>query len=268
MLDGMSGPEKSAAVDDVLTICAISVAACMLTTMLHEGLGHAAVAILTLHASGTLTTVAWSSVSGSRWVFAAGTLVNLATALIFRLLLQQARKAWASLRFFLWVTMAFSLFAGTGYFFYSGVTDFGDWAAVIGGLHPHWIWRMGLIVVGAASYYFSIRIVGANLVRFMGVSLDDLLRFRRLTVLPYVSALLIDGFAGLLNPFGLKYVLLSALAATAGANCALLWLRHYIPKNVVPELRGDALSRSYVWIVAAAVLAVVYIVILGPGIRL
>lgn len=265
----MLSTEKSAVVfEDALTLCAISVIACMLATMLHEALGHAAVAMLMLHASGTLTTVAWSSAIGSRLVSAGGTLVNLATALVCWLLLRVARNTSASLRFFLWVTMTFSLFAGTGYFFYSGVTDFGDWAAVIDGLHPHWLWRVGLIVMGAASYYVAMRIVGSTLVRFLGVPLDDLVRFRRFTVLPYVSALLIDGFAGLLNPFGLKYVLLSALASTAGANCALLWLRHYIPKSIASEAHREPLSRSYAWIVTALVLAAVFIGVLGPGVRL
>lgn len=269
MLSGMSSTGRSAAVfDDVLTLCAISVVACMLATMLHEALGHAVVAMLTLHASGTLTTLAWSSASGSRLVFAGGTLVNLATALVCWLLLRAAGKASIRLRFFLWITMTFSLFAGTGYFFYSGITDFGDWAGVIDGLSPRWLWRVGLIAVGAVSYYVAMRIVGSTLVRFLGVSPDDLVRFRCFTVLPYVSALLIDGFAGLLNPFGLKYVLLSALAATAGANCALLWLRHYIPKSVVPGVRREPLARSYVWIVSAAALAAVFIGVFGPGVKL
>jgi hypothetical protein len=265
----MSAKDESAVVlDDVLTLCAISVIACMLATMLHEALGHAAVAILTLHVSGTLTTVAWSSERGSRLVLAGGTLVNLATALILWLLLRVARDASASLRFFVWVTMTFSLFSGTGYFFYSGVTDFGDWARVIDGLHPHWLWRVGLIVVGAASYYLSMRIVGSTLVRSMGVSLEDVARFRRFTVVPYVSALLIEVCAGWLNPFGLKYVLLSAAAATGGANCALLWMRHYLSKNITPGPRREPLVRSYAWIVAAVFLSAIFIGILGPGVHL
>ena len=75
MLDGMNRtlpstagpnpPTQTAAVDDIPTLCAISIVASMLSTMLHEGLGHAAVAIATLHASGTLTTVAWSSATAT-----------------------------------------------------------------------------------------------------------------------------------------------------------------------------------------------------------
>jgi len=47
--------------DDALTVCAISLLAAILSDLLHEGLGHAATALLTGTKSGLLTTVAWSS---------------------------------------------------------------------------------------------------------------------------------------------------------------------------------------------------------------
>lgn len=256
------------ALDDVATICAISVLACMLSTMLHEGLGHAAVAIATLHASGTLTSLAWSSTQNSRLVDAGGTLVNLISALVFWLLLRAARNASPTLRFFLLITMSFNLLTGTGYFFYSGVSNFGDWAQVIEGLQPHWLWRVGLIVLGIASYYGAILIIGSSIVRYMGVPANDARRFQRLTWLPYFSAIVIDGVAGLLNPFGMRYVFLSALAATAGGQCGLLWLRHYIPRSVHPGPNSEPVPRGYAWIIVAIVCAAIFISVFGPGVHL
>lgn len=260
-------PAKAAALDDAATICAISIIAEMLSTMLHEGLGHAAVAIATLHASGTLTSLAWVSAQDSRLVLAGGTLVNLVAAGVFWLLLRAARRARPALRFFLLISMTFNLLAGTGYFFFSGVSNFGDWAGVIDGLHPHGLLRAGLVVLGVASYWGAIVLVGSSLVRRMGVAPDDARRFRRLAWLPYFAALIVDGVAGLLNPIGWQYVFLSALAATAGGNCGLLWLRYYIPKRVQPGERA-VVGRSYPWIVAAAVLAVIFIGVFGPGVHL
>ncbi|MFZ0663592.1 MAG: hypothetical protein WAM66_12930 [Acidobacteriaceae bacterium] len=256
-----------AALDDTLTICAISAIAIILSTMLHEGLGHAAVAIATLHASGTLTSLAWVSAQDSRLVLAGGTLVNLVAALVFWLLLRAARHARPTLRFFFLMTMTFNLLAGTGYFFFSGVSNFGDWAGVIEGLNPHGLLRAGLVAVGVVSYYGAIVLVGSSLVRYMGVAANDARRFRLLTWLPYFAALVIDGVAGLLNPIGWQYVFLSALAATAGGNCGLLWLRYYIPRRVQPG-EPAIIGRSYAWIVAAAVLAVIFIVVFGPGVHL
>lgn len=255
------------ALDDPLTICAVSAMAIILATMLHEGLGHAAVAIATLHASGILTSLAWSSAYDSRLVLAGGTLVNLIAALIFWLLLRAARRSHPALRFFLLISMTFNLFAGTGYFFYSGVSNFGDWSGVIAGLHPHGLLRAALIVVGVASYYGAVVLVGSSIVRYMGAPAGGTRRFRRLTWTPYFTALIVDGIAGIFNPFGWQYVFLSALAATAGGQCGLLWLRYYIPKRVQPGERA-IVKRSYAWIIIALVLTAIFIAVLGPGIHL
>src|ERR1700733_4816553 len=83
--------------DDALTLCAISVVASMVATMVREGLGHAALALSTGATSGVLSSVAWSSVFDSRLVSAGGTLVNLAAAPPLSLLLQTAREEPASL---------------------------------------------------------------------------------------------------------------------------------------------------------------------------
>ncbi|MGH9585470.1 MAG: hypothetical protein ACRD3F_00845 [Acidobacteriaceae bacterium] len=276
ILDGMRDATEAvvrprtsakATLDHAPTICAISVIAIMLSTMLHEGLGHAAVAIVTLHASGTLTSLAWSSSYDSRLVMAGGTIVNLIAGFVFWLLLRAAKNSRPSVRFFFLISMAFNLLAGTGYFFFSGVSNFGDWAGVIQGLHPHWLLRVALVVVGVASYYGAIVLVGVSTVRYMGVEVSDARRFRRLLWVPYFAALIIDGIAGVFNPFGWQYVFLSALAATAGGNCGLLWLRYYLPKRLQPGERA-AISRSYAWIAVAAVLAAVFVVVFGPGVHL
>ncbi len=247
----MSSHSQSSAKDDVLTLCAISILASMLDTMLHEGLGHAAVALLTGAHSGILSTVAWSSEYDSRLVAAGGTIVNLIAGVAFWLVLRTARYASLQLRFFLLIAMAFNLFAGTGYFFFSGVTNFGDWAQVIAGMHPYWLWRAGLVVIGVAAYYTAMRAVAASLVRYLGVPMSDRARFRRLTWTAYFSAILIGLIAGLRNPLGLPLVFESALPATAGAQCALLFLMYYVPGSTMPGADSKLVARNYAWIIIA-----------------
>src|SRR5579864_8883263 len=60
--------------DDALTVCAISLLSAMKANVLHEGLGHGALALMTGAQSGVLTTVAWSSAFDSRLVALGGTL--------------------------------------------------------------------------------------------------------------------------------------------------------------------------------------------------
>src|SRR5271156_3535048 len=152
--------------DDVATICAISLLAAMVANVVHEGLGHAATALLSGTQSGVLSTVAWSSDFDSRLVAAGGTLANLAAALVFWIALRGAKGASVRLRYFLLMSLAFNLFVGTGDFFFSGVTNFGDWAVVIAGLQAHWLWRTLLVVAGVAAYYGAVLVVGSALVRY------------------------------------------------------------------------------------------------------
>jgi hypothetical protein len=257
-------PEQ--AKDDVLTVVAISFVAEMLGDVVHEGLGHAAVALLTGAKSGVLSTVAWSSEGDSRLVAAGGTLANLAAALVFWIVLRRVTRGSVRWRFFLLTSLAFNLFAGTGYFFFSGVTNFGDWAAVIDGLSAHWLWRSLLVGGGIASYFGAVLVVGTGLVRYVGVPRNDLRRLRKLTWIPYVSAVVLLSVAGLLNPIGIQLMWQSALPAAAGAHSGLLWLMYYIPRKTVPERASEGIGRSYGWIVVAVGLSLVFVFVLGRGI--
>jgi hypothetical protein len=261
-------PAPAEAKDDVLTVCAISFLAEIVANVMHEGLGHGATALLTGAKSGVLTTVAWSSEFDSRLVEAGGTLANLAAALVFWIALRSATGGSVRLRFFLLTSLAFNLFAGTGYFFFSGVTNFGDWAAVIGGLHARWLWRALLVVGGIASYYGAVFVVGTGLVRYVGVPRSDARRLRNLTFIPYFSAVLLLCAGGLLNPIGMQLMWQSALPGAAGAHSGLLWLRYYIPKKTVPEQRSDGIERSYAWILVAVAFSVAFVFVLGRGITL
>jgi len=260
--------KPNSSIDDALTICAISLVATILTNVLHEGVGHGLTALLSGAPSGVLTTVAWSSAFDSRLVEAGGTLVNLAAALVFWLALRNSENATMPLRYFLLITCAFNLFTGTGYFFFSGVTNFGDWADVISGLHPHWLWRTLLVVGGATTYYAAVVVVGIGLVRYVGVPRDLQKRMRKLTFVPYLTAVLLSSVAGLLNPLGIQLLWQSALPATAGGKSGLVWLQYYIPRGTVPNRESENLRRSYTWIVIAAILTSVYVVVLGRGITL
>lgn len=266
--DAPQRQQPASTADDALTVCAVSIVAGILTNVLHEGVGHGLTALLTGANSGVLTTVAWSSAFDSRLVEAGGTLVNLGAAFVLWLALRSTMHASMSVRYFLLATFAFNLFTGTGYFFFSGVTNFGDWAAVISGLHPHWLWRALLVIVGAASYYAAVVVVGVALVRYVGIPRQQQGRLRKLTIIPYISVILLASVAGLLNPLGIQLLWQSALPATAGGQSGLLWLHYYIPRGTEPKPASEHLRRNFAWVGVASVLACLYIVFLGRGITL
>jgi len=254
--------------DDAITICAISVVAAIVGVMLHEGIGHAALALLTGTQTGVLSAVAWSSARDSRLVAAGGTLVNLAAGLIFWLGMQRAHNASANTRLFLLLSCAFNLFTGTGYFFFSGVTNFGDWAVVIAGIQPYWLWRTLLIAAGMVLYYGAVLVVGVGIVRYLAIPAQDRKRLQTVTWLPYLCAIVVLTAGAALNPFSIQLVWQSALPSTAGANSGLLWLQYYIPRRATPQRPVRAINRSYAWIVVATACALVYIFVVGRGITL
>jgi hypothetical protein len=259
-------PSEVSAKDDRFTVIAISALACILGDILHEGLGHGVTAWLSGAHRVTLSTVAMQcDIPETRWISANGTLANLLFAGIFWLLLLRPRRYRPVTRYFLVLTMAGNLFSGTGYFLFSGFSNFGDWAAVIRGLQPHWLWQLGLIVVGLVSYYLSMLVVAAQLKAFQ----EKNQRSRRLRVLcwiPYFTDGALAGLAGLLNPMGLFYVLASALPSTLGANAGLLSLPWMMWRARTSEdEQVGPIGRNVAWIATAAVASLLFIFVLGRG---
>ncbi len=259
-------PEAASGKDDKLTVIAISACACILQDVLHEGLGHGVTAWLSGAHSLTMSTVALQSDIDTRWIAANGTLVNLFFAALFWLLLLKPQRYKPATFYFLVLAMAGNLFTGTGYFLFSGFANFGDWEVVIRGLQPHWMWRVGLILLGVASYYGSMLLVGGKLKQFHGRD-ENSARLRVLCFIPYFADGLLALVAGVLNPAGLFYVVVSALPSTLGANAGLLSLPSIMHNwTVSPEERREPIYRSTAWIAIGAIASLFFIVVLGRGI--
>jgi hypothetical protein len=251
--------------DDKLTVIAISALAYILQNILHEGLGHGVTAWLSGAHHIIMSTVALQSDMDTRWIAANGTVVNLLFAAIFWLLLLRPQSYRPTTRYFLVLAMAGNLFT-TGYFLFSGIFNFGDWAAVIRGLQPDWMWRLGLVVLGVASYYASMLVVAAKLKAFQSNGESS----PRLSVLcwtPYFTDALLAGLGGLFNPLGLFYVIAAALPSTLGANAGLLSLPRMMRGwSGSDEWQVGPMRRSAAWIATAAVASLLFIFELGRGI--
>jgi hypothetical protein len=161
--------------------------------------------------------------------------------------------------------MAGNLFTGTGYFLFSGVFNFGDWAAVIRGLQPHWLWQLGLVVLGAISYFASMLVVGEKLKSFRREK-ESSPRVRRLCWTPYFSDGVLASLGGLMNPAGLFYVIASALPSTLGANAGLLSLPGMMRRpQTNDEDRVMPIRRGIGWIAIGAVASLLFIFVIGRG---
>jgi hypothetical protein len=253
--------------DDRATLVALAAIACAVQDVLHEGLGHAGTAWWSGAHRIAISTVAMQSDLDTRWISANGTLVNLLFAAIVWLVLRRAARFQPATRYFLVLVLMGNLFTGTGYFLFSGVMNFGDWAAVIRGFEPHWAWQLGLVVLGAASYWASMLIVGAELEPFREKG-GRSPRLMRLCYTPYFTDGALAGLAGLMNPIGLFYVIASALPSTLGANAGLLSLPFVMQgrKRVHEAEPVGVIARSPLWIAAGVLVCLVFIVVLGRGV--
>lgn len=261
--------------DDLWTLVAFGVLAYMISNVLHEGLGHGGVAWLSGAHRITVTSTYMEAGMDTRWILAAGTLVNLAVGLLGLAVLRGLRPTKMPmsmpLRLFIWSFTAFNLLLGTGYFLFSGIGGIGDWAEWMKGLAPIWGWRVGFALLGAVSYFASAWLLARELAAIAG---RGEARLRRMTWILYFAGGVTACVAGVRNPMGWKLVLISAAASSLGGASGLMW----IPSIAARVARGvqerDAaapvptmpLDRMPMLWVTAAVLLAEYVWFLGPGI--
>ena len=257
--------------DDWLTLASFGVIAFACADVSHEALGHG---LATLAIGGKpllLTTCNFVSQGHyTRWI-AAGGLMNLAVGSASLAAVRLIRGLTPLLRYWLVLVAAFNLFFAFGYPAYSGIARFGDWAAVISGLQPPWLWRSLLVVIAVLGYYGTMKLLAGPLAPFaasLTLPALDKARLARLTTIPYLAAILLACLAGARNPGGWLTMLTAGFPAAAAAF-GLTQMDHliHLPSNQVPAENISFLQRSYPWIIAGTLTAIFFIGVLGPGIR-
>ncbi len=266
------GPEHRS---DVLTVAGIALVAYALANLLHEGLGHGGAAIAVGARPLVLSSLHFESdASGlapwaGRVISAGGTVVNLLAALLAVVLLRSGRVAWPGARFFLWLFATINLMQGTGYFLFSGIGGIGDWASVVAGWRPAWLWRVGLTVIGGALYGLATARMMEALRSFLPADRGRTLsEAYRLTLTPYLVGAGLYCVSGAFNPAGSALVLVSGVAASLGGTSGLAWGPQFLrgePEQ--PVVDPQPIERSWVWIVAGLVVGVAFVAVLGPGVR-
>jgi hypothetical protein len=248
-------------------IAAVTSVAYVLCDLLHE-FGHATATLLPLGVRAlSISTIGLSTSSSSAVVAAAGPLVNVALSLTLFLAASSAlSSAW---RYFAWLFGTVNLFNATAYFLYSAVLGSGDWAVVFNALASPSLWRpaVGLAGLGlyAGSIYASLlalrRLVAAGIIAESNVD-------RYCTSSYWLGGALITAGA-VFNPENPWFILTSGAATGLAAMIGLLLLPPLLLRS---SSNGGSMQESlrigWVWVVAGAVAAVVFIGVFGPGVRL
>lgn len=244
----------------VPSIISIAVLSIGLAAIFHEGLGHGVVAWLRSDGVTELTSNHLSTLVEDRLVDAAGTIVNLIVAALCLWGYRLAGNS-ANLRYFFWFLGAVNLLDGSGYFLFSGVIGFGDWAAVIRGLPHQVLLRIAMSIFGLVFYIFAVKIVARGIRPFMASPQE----FNTLSRLPYFAACIFYCIAGAFDPLGIKLLFISTIPAAFGGLSGLVWGDNYVP-HTTPEKPLAVTPSRALW-VTAAIFAIAFVAIMGRGIE-
>lgn len=241
----------SARLASYATLIAIAFAAYIIADIAHEAVGHGGACLLSGGRSLLVDTTFQDCSMRSRWIDGAGPVTGIIVALLAWLL---ARKtADKNIRVFLTLVFAYAAFWNVGYLVKSGIGYTGDWHFLIDGLEPAGIWHVGLAVAGVALYITAMRMLVPVWPKGEGMN-----SFAFATTACLAAAMLSAG-AGIIDPRGPRVVFSDALPSSlASFGLVLAGLR---TKSDV------AITPSTSWIVAGFTSAVLFIAILGPGLR-
>jgi len=130
---------------------------------------------------------------------------------------------------------------------------------------------VGLAALGVVTYFFLFVPLSLRELRpFLGKDVKiRVRRARQLTLVPYLTVGVLSCAAATLNPVGPLLILISAAAASFGGNSGLVWMWNllYGPRIPSSEFQVPEIERSRGWIIAAVVLAIGFIMGLGPGVK-
>jgi hypothetical protein len=263
----MSTPTEAA--NNRATIISMAVIAIAASSLLHEGLGHGVTAWLRGDIPTELTSNHLSDIRPDRLVDAGGTLVNLiigALAMYSSTLASARSASSANLRYFLWLLGCFNLMDGAGYFLFSGIIGFGDWQEVIAGL-PHYVaLRIAMSLFGAVLYYFVVALMMRLLRPFCPTDSYANSHYNTLARLPYYAACAFYCLAGAFDPLGIKLLLISTIPAAFGGNSGFMWGDSVLSRTPSLSTPPLIITRQPAWWIAAILIGILYILILGRGI--
>ncbi|MEM7115087.1 MAG: hypothetical protein AAF614_21795 [Chloroflexota bacterium] len=193
---------------------------------------------------------------------------NIIVGAILWFVLRQPRAWSANIKLLLWYFMFANFLSGTGYWMLSGIAGIGDYAVVIAGLEPAWLWRVGMAIIGTGSYMFvvflSLQVWGSMIGG--DVEEEQINRSVKIGLVLYGASLLTTIVSGLFNPYGFgSFPVVIGIIATAGSAFPLVWMMQWFRAKMFVKKTGPALivQRDWMLIGVGVVCFVLYTAVLG-----
>ena len=265
-------PPRSPALD-WLTVVAIAAIAISLNVAFHEGI-HALACVLVggdlQEYSALHVSCEHGAAAASKIVSGSASLANLLLGTLCWLMLPRVRGQSSELQFFVWLFMLMNWLYGAGYWMLSGAFNIGDWAGVIAGLEPHWLWRGLMLLAGSGLFIFFVWLALRELGKIIGGAAQEQIgRAARLGLWAYLASALTIIAAGIFNPYGiLGLPAVAGISAALGALSPLLWMMQWLRAGQFVKPAGPPLEIQRNWrLVAFAGLTLfLYAFILGRSV--
>ena len=255
---------------DWLTVVAIAAIAISLTIAFHEGI-HALTCLAVggdlLEYSALYESCDSPTELHAKIVAGSAPTYNLIAGVLLWVILRNTRKKSSETRFFLWLFMLMNWCYGAGYLIFSGIANVGDWAVVINGWEPSWLWRSLMAILGTLFFIFFVRLALQEFGKMVGGDADEQIhRANKLWIWSYITSCMVVLIAGFFCPYGLLSLPVTAgIFAAVGALSPLLWMTRWFRTKyfVKPVKEPLEIHRMWQWLVAALLVVFTYVFILG-----
>ncbi len=227
---------RSSARPDTLTLMAVSLLVGLLGSLIHEGLGHAGVALALgarqVSIGSAVMNYDGASVGelGRRLIALAGPLASAAQGGVGLAALRRTTAigpgwyAW-------WLLGHTGLFAAAGYLLALSFASFGDVHEVVQGLALEPLWRGLSTLIGAFLAYWAMVHAARTLWPHLPAEPAERRAWTgRLTLIPYLLVGLVAVLATLVGTRDLFLTLASAGAASFGSGVLLVWVNFVLPR--------------------------------------
>ncbi len=256
---------------DWLTVVAIAAIAISLNVAFHEGV-HALACVTVggqlLEYSALYESCDSPTALQAKIVAGSAPTLNLMAGGLLWIILRYSRNWSSETQFFIWLLMLMNWFYGAGYFIFSGIANIGDWAVVINGWEPSWLWRVLMVIVGTMCFLLFVRVGLKEFGKMVGGgdANEQVSRAHKLCIRSYITAFVVVLMAGYFCPYGpLSLPVTAGLFAVLGALSPFLWMTRWFRLSRFEKLDKEPLEihRKWQWLVASSIVVFIYVFILG-----
>ena len=246
------------------TLIAIAYAAYFAADIAHEALGHGGMCLALGGRLIFLSTTFEDCSIHSRLIDGAGPMAGIVVAILAWIWLRRRPPHDQNMRAFLLLTFAFAIYWNVFYLIRSGITDQGDWAFVIAGLEPKLVWHGAMTIMGVVLYGIATRATAASLrtdfVESAGAGISPF----GFAMTAFVAAVILSAIAAQFDSRPVAPNLIDKLPSALAA-LGLVWAG-WTTSRATPELRM-AIPQSLTWTTIGAASAILFVMVLGPGLR-